>query len=159
MSARRRDRGLGRARRRNIVRHELICHRNGDQVGDLDKREADNGENRRQDEQLTRAAEGIPETDQGEQSKEAAQNDEPRADEEGAARVVDVVDPVDRALTRLRDDRLHTTPSGEGDTDDEGECGQDRAESPRAREIDLVHRPSSLFTARVASLACQAQTQ
>jgi hypothetical protein len=72
----------------------------------------------------------LPEAEQGEQSKEAAENDEPGADEEGAARIVDVVDPVHRVPPSRRNDRLYTAPSGGGDTDNEGQRSQDRAEAP-----------------------------
>ena len=76
----------------------------------------------------------VVEAEQRHDAQEAGKVDDPGADDEGVARVVDVGDPLRALAAGLRDQNLDTAGRHQRDTGDKTGDGQQRAHGADSRE-------------------------
>ena len=121
------------------VGDELVGHRDRKQVRDRHEGEAEYTEDRREHEPVARSPQVVVEPDQADEAEDAAHDHEPGPEEERAARVVDVGDPVEPVLAGLGDEDLHAACCHERDAGDEGD---DRADRTPCADPRQAHRPT-----------------
>jgi hypothetical protein len=78
--------------------------------------------------------ERLVEPDEGDDAEKSPENAKPRTDEKRSTRLVDILDPVERALSGFRDQDLDTAARHERDTDGKGNDHSDRAGGTDGRQ-------------------------
>ena len=116
---------------------------------DRDQREAHGSSHWRDHHHRPCALQMVVEAEQRHDAQEAGKVDDPGADDEGVARVVDVGDPLRTLAAGLRDQNLDTAGRHQRDTGDKTGDGQQRAHGATVERRKSPRRRSS------ASVACE----